>query len=103
MPGGNWPSASQKNLRYSFGRNMDGISKESLFTSNDRKPTLGYSGSGNPTYKILFLTFCHLYERNLNFGSKLILKKFYRHSIIYFINLFQELWGEREHLKVDGC
>jgi len=36
MPGDNWPRAAQKNLRYSFARNIDRISKKSLFTSSGK-------------------------------------------------------------------
>lgn len=32
----NWPRAAQKNLRRSFDRNIDGISKKRLLTSNGR-------------------------------------------------------------------
>lgn len=34
--GDNWPRAAQKNLRHSFDRNIDGISKKRLFTSDGR-------------------------------------------------------------------
>lgn len=36
VPGDNWSSGAPNNLRHSFGRNIDGISKKSLFTSNGR-------------------------------------------------------------------
>lgn len=36
VPGDNWPSAAQKNLRHSFGRIIDGVSKKSLFRSGSR-------------------------------------------------------------------
>lgn len=36
VPGDNWPSVAQNNLRHYFSRNVDGISKKSLFTSNGR-------------------------------------------------------------------
>lgn len=60
VPGDNWPSAAQKNLGHSFGRNIDGISMKSLFTSDGRQSTLGYSRSRNSIYEIFFLSLYHL-------------------------------------------